>query len=168
IVALSLERIVYHIHNIAETFELEVQNAVRDFSERAGPALALWKEAVDAIKATIGVVAISPQEAEAVVAGIVLFVNALIAGLGEISDSDQLDKAVDLATSVVPVAAALKAWADAAAQVRGYTLIAAEAWDAIKTDFSRGLTLIRLMILDAREYLEDSILFKSLIDQGSD
>lgn len=161
-----IDKIVDAVANLSLKFDKAVLKTMANFAEKAGAALSIWKEAIESIKATVDIQAPSEASVDNVVAGIELFINKL-AGAVERMVTTDLARITAFANVVTPIAGAIKAWAETAEVIRGYTAVAAEVWDQIVTDFERGLVLLNLLILDAQLYVEKATLFKSLIDQGA-
>lgn len=161
-----IDKIVTHVANLSLKFDKAVLKTMANFAEKAGAALAIWKEAIESIRATVDVPTPSEGDVDNVVAGIELFVAKLSAAVERLITTD-LARVTAFANTIAPIAAAIKAWAETAEVVRGYTAIAADVWEQIVSDFERGLVLLNLLILDAQLYVDKATTFKSLIDQGS-
>lgn len=161
-----IDKIVTHVANLSLKFDKAVLKTMANFSEKAGAALGIWKEAIESIKATVDIQTPSEASVDNVVAGIELFINKLGGAVERLITTD-LARISAFANVIAPIAAAIKAWAETAEVVRGYTAVAAEVWDQIVSDFERGLVLLNLLILDAQLYVEKANIFKSLIDQGA-
>lgn len=161
-----IDKIVTHVANLSLKFDKAVLKTMANFAEKAGAALSIWKEAIESIKATVDIQAPSEQSVDNVVAGIELFINKLGGAVERLITTD-LARITAFANTIAPIAAAIKAWAETAEVVRGYTAIAAEVWDQIVADFERGLVLLNLLILDAQLYVEKATTFKTLIEQGT-
>lgn len=161
-----IDKIVTHVANLSLKFDKAVLKTMANFAEKAGAALSIWKEAIESIKATVDIQAPSETGIDNVVAGIEMFVKKLSEAVERLITTD-LARIAAFANTIAPIAAAIKAWAETAEVVRGYTAIAAEVWDQIVADFERGLVLLNLLILDAQLYVEKATTFKTLIEQGT-
>jgi TP901 family phage tail tape measure protein len=147
----AIDIIISSIGAIADKVDKSLLKAVAFFADKAQSALTLWKDATDAIRATVDVPTVSKSDADNVVTSIRTFLDALIAGLQDMA-TDQLVRVTAIAESITPIAAALKAWADATAAIRGYTAIAAETWQLVLDDFKKGLQLLSVLLEQATEF----------------
>ncbi len=164
IVERSLDKIITMVGGIAEKFEKPFLKALQNLAEKVGPAQQLWKDQVDLMKATFEVTPLRESDADSVVSGMRLFIDKLIAGFATFN-TEGLGRILVVVQAITPVAAALKAWAESANAIRDYTVIAAEVWDAIASDFARGLVFLNLLILDAKIAVEKGKELKAYIDE---
>ena len=161
-----LETIVTRVSALSAKFDKALLKVMANFAEKAGGALSIWKEAIESIRATVDVPPPSAADVDNVVSGIELFINKLGGAVERLTNTD-LTRVAAFANVIAPIAAAIKAWAETADVVRGYTAVAAEVWEQIVTDFERGLVLLNLLILDAQLYVDKANTFKNLISQGA-
>jgi phage-related minor tail protein len=162
----AIDMIVQHVGDLATKFDKFYLKQLEFFATKALAGLQVWKEATDAIRATVDVPTVTEADADRVVGNLRMFLDRLISSLTTMATED-LVRVAAIAGNIVPIANALKAWSDAAAAIRGYTEVAAEIWDKIKADFERGLSLIHDLTLDAQKYLDEAITFEDVINKAS-
>jgi hypothetical protein len=162
-----LTKMVEKIGQIADRFDKGWLKTLAFFAEKAQAALSLWKDATDAIRATVDLPALDPSLIDVVVANIELFIAKLVAAAERIN-SESLGKAASLANSIMPIANALKAWAEAAKVVHDYSAVANETWQNISTDFERAIALINMMLASAIEFLPRAVQFENVMKEIAD
>jgi hypothetical protein len=81
----GLQKLITRIGNLADKFDKGWLKTLQFFSEKAQGALSLWKDAVDAIKATVDVPPLNEGAIDAVVANITAFITKLIVAAESIS-----------------------------------------------------------------------------------
>lgn len=166
LVNLAVEEIITNIGLLGQKFEKGMLKQMAFFSEKAGSALALWKDTIDAIKATVGIQPLSETDADNLVSGLTMFIDRLTIGLGKLN-TEELTRVSAIAQTILPIAGALKAWADTSAAVRGYTVIAAESWEAIVTDFGKAITLMGVLIGQAQLFESMAITLEGHLKSGA-
>lgn len=166
LVNLAIDKIITNIGLLGQKFEKGMLKQMAFFSEKAGAALSLWKDTIDAIKATVGIQPLSETDAENLVSGLTMFMDKLTLGLGKLNTED-LTRVSAMAQTILPIAGAIKAWAETSTAVRGYTVIAAEAWDAIVTDFNKGIQLMAILIGQAIQFEQMAITLETHLKSGA-
>lgn len=162
----ALKEIVTRIGQVADYFDKAVLKAIGFFASTIGPAIDLWKNTIDAIKSMVDIPTITADDANKVVTQLRMFLDALIAGLGDMQ-TDQLVRITAIAASITPIAGALKAWADATAAIRGYTAIAAETWQLVIDDFQKGIQLMGVLLDQAVQFEDMAISIETHLKSGA-
>jgi hypothetical protein len=160
-----IDKIVVHLGALGQKFEKYYLKTLQFFADKAQSSLELWGKAIEIIRASIDVPKPTEQDAENVVGGLELFINVLIARLGNMA-TEGLEKVGAIAAAISPISTALKDWAESSSVIRGYTAIAADVWTNIVTDFEKGLTFLDLLTLDARLFVDKSKTIDDLIKEG--
>jgi TP901 family phage tail tape measure protein len=162
-----LEKIVTHIGNLADKFDKSYLKTLQNFADKAQGALSIWKDATDAIRATVDVPVVSESSIDNVVNSITSFVNKLVAAAADMT-TEGLAKASAIANSILPIAAAIKAWSEAALLIKDYTGVANDTWDKILSDFHRAIGLMTLMLNEAILFIPDAIKFEDTMKTIAD
>jgi TP901 family phage tail tape measure protein len=162
-----LEKIVTHIGNLADKFDKAYLKVMQNFADKAQSALSIWKDATDAIRATVDVPVVSESSIDNVVNSITSFVNKLVAAAADMT-TEGLAKASAIANSILPIAAAIKAWSEAALLIQGYTGTTEETFTKIITDFHRAISLMTLMLNEAILFIPDAIKFEDTMKTIAD
>lgn len=162
----AIDKIIANIGELGGKFEKGMLKQMAFFAEKAGSAMALVKDTVEVIKATVNLPMVSDADASNLVNGLTLFINKLGQGLASL-DTEQLTRISAIAQTILPIAAAIKAWADTSAAVRGYTSIAAESWDAIVQDFTKAIQLMGVLIGQATQFESMATLLETKLKSGA-
>lgn len=157
-----LQRIIEGMSRVASNISKSLQKAVGFLAENVGPAVELWKGTIDAIKSAVDVPMLKESDADNIVSGMRLFVDRLIAGFANFN-TEGLSTVVAIAQAILPLAAAIEAWAKATEAVKGYTSIAAETWESISADFARAKDMISLMLKSAIDFLPKAVQFEDVM-----
>ena len=144
IVESTLTRMVERLGRIGESFKKSFLKMVGFVGENLTPGVSLLGSILSVIKDAIGAQAPSDSDLDNIFSALMGMSTRMIAFANELS-TEGLQKAGAIATAILPVATALKTWAEASAVIRGYTSIAADTWNAIANDFFHGLDLLNLI-----------------------
>ena len=158
----TLDRITLRLGALGEKFEKQYLKELGFFSEKAQPALDVFKGTIEAIRASVDVPQLKEQDADNVVGGLELFMNKLTARLGPLQ-TDGLDKVAALSSTVITVSGAIKAWGESTNVIRGYTSIAANTWDDIQTDWDHGQEMLDMLLDGALLDLDKATKFESTV-----
>src|SRR6185295_2723609 len=79
----------------------------------------------------------------------------------------QLTRIASIAQTILPIAGAIKAWADTSAAIRGYTMIASESWDAIVADFNKAIQLMGVLIDQATQFESMATTLEAKLKSGA-
>jgi TP901 family phage tail tape measure protein len=146
----SLRQVTTRIGQIAESFDKYTAKLIGFFAQQIGPAITLWKDSIDAIRAMVDLPMPNAQS----------FVNLFeeikqaldgFSGLATSLSTDALVKAQSIAEMSMAIFAAIKSAVEAFGALSNYKSVAQEAIDAIMSDFKRGIILLNLLILDVTE-----------------
>lgn len=162
----AIDKIIANIGALGEKFDKGLLKQMAFFADKAGSAIALVKDTVDAIKAVVGTPMLTDADANNLVNGLTMFITKLSAGLSAL-DTEQLTRVSSIASTILPIAAAIKAWADTSAAIRGYTVIASDTWDAIVADFQKAIELMGVLIDQATQFETMAIALEAKLKSGA-
>ena len=144
IIESTLNKMVERLGRIGDSFKKSFLKMVGFVGENLTSGVSLLGSILSVIKDAIGAQAPSDADLDNIFSALMGMSTRMIAFANELS-TEGLQKASAIATAILPVATALKTWAEASAVIRGYTSIAAETWDNIAKDFFHGLDLLTLL-----------------------
>lgn len=162
----TLEKIINMVGNLAEKFEKPFLKAMENLAAKVGPALGLYKDNIELIRAAVDVPTLKESDADNAVNGMRMFIDKLMAGFANFQ-TEGLAKLLVIIQAIVPVAGALKTWLETSELARGYTALGADLWDAVAEDFNRAVEVVTSMSVRAMQFDLESKNFKDYIASGA-
>lgn len=162
----ALDKIVTKLGGMGERFAKSFQKVVSFFAQNVSPGVELWGKTVTVIRDSINVPQLSEQDANNTIGGMELFLNTLVARLGNMETSG-LVKITAIVGVISTVGSSLKSWAEGSEAVRGYVAIGADTWEVIGQDFKKALQFFDLWILDATLWTQKAKTLEDIIKEGA-
>lgn len=160
----SLRLAVLKMTAIADSMDQSGVKAAARFAERADVITNLLKGGAEGLAAVLNFQPVSGAAMDAFFESIKIALAKMIE-LSTQMEGESLSKAVSIANAIAPIAAAVKAWAEAAGLIQNYTGVASDTWDKINADFHRAIDLMNLMLASAIDFLPKAIQFEDVMKQ---
>ena len=162
----TIDSIVTHVANISLKFDKAVLKVMANFADKAGSALTLWKDAVDAIKGMTDIPMPSDQDFANVFNGI----EKVVAGMNALADrlsTDGLAKAQALATASLAIFASIKAGVEALMSLKDFGSVLPDVFNAFFNDFNAAVDMLTQMARRAVDFDVICKNFEQYIASGS-